>query len=114
MSHMLILSNLYSGGHSQPLVNMLRGFVVDCEQSFMLSSAGSYYIVLRALTNLGVSQQLGYLCGVPIIRVILSWGLHGSTPISGNYHLGLGCFGLGVSWVRSLENWREILKMGGN
>ena len=33
-----------------------------------------------------VSQNQGYLLGVPIIRTIVYWGLYGGTLILGNYH----------------------------
>ena len=35
---------------------------------------------------LGVSQIRGTIFGVPIVRIILFWGLYWGPPILGNYH----------------------------
>ena len=43
-------------------------------------SCGSYHHVM-------VSQNEGYLFGVPIIRVIVFWGLYWGPPVLGNYHV---------------------------
>ena len=37
--------------------------------------------------NLVVSQYLGYLLGVPIIKMIIFWVLYWGPPILGNYQL---------------------------
>ena len=41
-------------------------------------------------TQMGVSQNYGYLFGVPIIRIIVFWGLYWGPPILGNYQIKLG------------------------
>ena len=38
---------------------------------------------------MGVSQNWGYLFEVPIIRIIVFWGLNWGSPISGKYHIVL-------------------------
>ena len=38
---------------------------------------------------MGVSQNYGYPSGVPIIRIIVFWGLNWGPPILGNYHIGI-------------------------
>ena len=38
--------------------------------------------------DLGLSQIWGYLSGVPIIRIIVFWGLYWGSLMLGNYHLG--------------------------
>ena len=36
---------------------------------------------------MGVSQNFGYHFGVPLIRIIVFWGLYRDPPILGNYHI---------------------------
>ena len=38
---------------------------------------------------MGVSQNYGYLFGVPIIRMMKYWGLYWGPPILENYHIGI-------------------------
>ena len=39
----------------------------------------------------GVPKISGTLLGVPIIRIMLFWGLYWGPPIQGNFHVGLVC-----------------------
>ena len=42
---------------------------------------------LHGLRNWGFPEIRGTLLGVPIIRIIIYWGLHWGPLILGNYHL---------------------------
>ena len=37
---------------------------------------------------MGVSQIKGTILGVPIIRIVVFWGLYWGPPILGNYYIG--------------------------
>ena len=49
---------------------------------------------------MGVSKIRGGLLGVPIMRIIVFWGLYWGPLVLGNYHIGLSWHGLGFGVFR--------------
>ena len=45
---------------------------------------------LDRFLKMGVSKNVGTFLGVPIIRIIVYWGLYWGPLILGNYQIGLG------------------------
>ena len=59
-------------------------FTERCASSrFLIETSPS---ASRRNFHVGVSQNYGYLFGVPIIRIIVYWGLYWGPLILGNYH----------------------------
>ena len=55
--------------------------------------------------SIGVYKVLGSgtILGVPIIRIKRYWGLYWSSPISGNYHVGIPELSARLTYPRLLQ-----------
>ena len=62
----------------------------------------------------GFPKIRGTILGVPIIRIIVFWGLYWGSPILGNYHLEVGRSGrLSDSWSCAGQEDNTALKTQG-
>ena len=63
--------------------------------------------IYRGLWGLGFPKIGGTILGVPIIRIIIYWGLYWGPPIYGNYRLGSEVLGFGV-YLESLVHVKHV------
>ena len=64
--------------------------------------------------HIGISQIRGTFLGVPILRIIIFWGLYWGPLVSGNYHIGVNASKRGWGLIfGGILSCLESTKLGG-